>query len=140
MGHIRGQQDADLHIEGGHRSTAPTADGAEVKRFERRIAEHRALHVESRRRVVKPGDTVRLELPFSEVCIHMQVAGTVWAVTLLERQWEATETRAAWTSYAAQLINADGSNFSAPILPGEAGFYGGTAEAPFYCYPVADES
>lgn len=46
MGHIKGQRDRDrdLHVDGGHRSTSPSADGAEVERFERRIAEHRAAH------------------------------------------------------------------------------------------------
>jgi hypothetical protein len=44
MGHIAGQRDRDLHVGGGHRSIAPSADGAEVERFERRMAEHRAAH------------------------------------------------------------------------------------------------
>lgn len=45
MGHISGQNDADLHnVDGSHRTTAPTADGRRVAQYERRIAAHMQAH------------------------------------------------------------------------------------------------
>ena len=62
---------------------------------------------------VNVGDVIRLRLPYSEVCIHMRVAGKPMNVQLLQEG-----------SYpVAQLLNGDGSRFSSPILPGEAGIY-----------------
>lgn len=60
-------------------------------------------------KVVKPGDIVKVTLPFSEVCMHMRVAGDVMAVKVLE--------------HGVQLLNDDGSNYSFPITHGEAGIY-----------------
>ena len=74
-------------------------------------------------RTVSPGDRVRIELPFSEVCMHMRVAGRVMDVRMTEGRYPM-----------AQLLNPDGSEFSAPILTGEAGIYG-DVERGFYCYP-----
>jgi hypothetical protein len=62
---------------------------------------------------VRPGDHVRIELPFSEVCMHMRVAGRVMDVRMTEGRYPM-----------AQLLNPDGSEFSAPILTTEAGIYG----------------
>jgi hypothetical protein len=60
---------------------------------------------------VKLGDTVHdHELPYSEVCMHMNVAGKTMSVKRSD-------------VFAAQLIDSDGHNFSSPILLGEAGFY-----------------
>jgi hypothetical protein len=78
---------------------------------------------------VRPGDRVRLELPHSEVCMHMQVAGKVMTVEV--NGGELPDGR-PWSS--AQLLNDDGSHFSCPIGIGEAGIYG-SPEA-LYCYPV----
>lgn len=75
------------------------------------------------KRYMNPGETVRLELPYSEVCMHMQVAGKVMDVELLDRQYPM-----------AQLYNDDGSPYSAPITTGEAGFY--SEGDRYYCYPV----
>lgn len=58
---------------------------------------------------VYPGDEVSLELPYSEVCMSMRVAGTVRTVCVLED--------------AAQILNPSGTPFSAPITHGEAGIY-----------------
>jgi hypothetical protein len=75
------------------------------------------------------GDRVRLELPYSEVCMHMRVAGRVMTVEVIGgefpdgRQW-----------YAAQLHHDDGRPFSAPILTGEAGIHGYGDE--MHCYPA----
>ena len=55
----------------------------------------------------------RVELPASEVCMHMRVTDkTMWAV-LIPSCWR----------YAVQLLDEDWEGFSAPILTGEAGVY-----------------
>ena len=74
------------------------------------------------KRYVNTGDIVSVEPPFSEVCMHMRVAGKRMSVQFLgERR-------------GAQILNDDGSNFSFPILPGEAGFYRET-DGRHYFYP-----
>lgn len=50
---------------------------------------------------------VRLELPYSEVCMHLGVAGQTRDVEVLE--------------HGAQILSEDGHNFSFPIGHGEAG-------------------
>lgn len=61
------------------------------------------------KRRVKPGDVVRLRLPWSEVCMFMHVAEQVKDVRVLED--------------GAQILNEDGTRFSFPVTHGEAGFY-----------------
>jgi hypothetical protein len=52
---------------------------------------------------------VRVTLPYSEVCMHMRVAGKeMWVLPLPN-------------SSMAQLLNEDGSRFSIPVTRGEAG-------------------
>lgn len=55
-----------------------------------------------------PEEAVQVTLPYSEVCMHMRVAGTTMWVKPLSRNM-------------AQILNDDGSNFSIPITRGEAG-------------------
>ena len=74
-------------------------------------------------RRIRPGWQVRLELPYSEVCMHMRVAGKVMDVRMTEGRYPM-----------AQLLKPNGFEFSAPILPCEAGIYGSVDEG-FYCYP-----
>jgi len=74
-------------------------------------------------RTLRPGDRVRIELPYSEVCMHMRVAGRVMDVRMTDGRYPM-----------AQLLNHDGSEFSAPILTAEAGIFG-DVERGFYCYP-----
>lgn len=111
------------------------------------------------RTVVHAGDRVRLELQYSEVCMHMRVAGKVMTVELVEtgcycgcrkHSHMGNELACAWCavhgipnscqSYrprvVAQLLNDDGSLFSAPILTCEAGIYGGGSDGDMFCYPV----
>jgi len=61
---------------------------------------------------VEPGEVVRLEIPYSEVCMHMRVAGRVMDVLL-------TTSAAGYAK--AQLLQDDGTPFSFPIAPEEAG-------------------
>ena len=56
------------------------------------------------------GSTNLLKLPYSEVCMHLGVAGRTFPVKLL-------------TYYAAQILQKDGAPFSFPILASEAGIY-----------------
>jgi hypothetical protein len=58
---------------------------------------------------VKPGDVVRLMLPWSEVCLYMKVADQVMDVRVLDD--------------GAQILNEKGTPFSFPITHGEAGIY-----------------
>src|SRR4051812_47950881 len=53
------------------------------------------------------GDTVSVTLGWSEVNVHMGVAGKTMSVRVL--------------ADGAQLLDADGSNYSFPITHGEAG-------------------
>ena len=56
----------------------------------------------------RPADAIRVELPYSEVCMHMRVAG--------KRMWVRPVGE-----HMAQLLNDDGSHFSIPVTRGEAG-------------------
>jgi hypothetical protein len=69
-----------------------------------------------RKRYVRVGETITHEVAYSEVAMHMRVAGTDMAMRL------QSGGRGPW-DFAVQLLNPDGRPFSAPILPGEAGLY-----------------
>ena len=56
---------------------------------------------------VRVGDTVTVTLPYSEVCMHLKVAGKTREVAVLPN--------------GAQIIGPDGRLFSFPITHGEAG-------------------
>lgn len=58
---------------------------------------------------VKPGDVVNVMLPYSEVCMHLKVAGRTRPVEVL--------------AAGAQILNWDGTNYSFPVTHGEAGIY-----------------
>lgn len=67
---------------------------------------------------VKPGDTVMIECPHSEVCIHMGVAGRAMLAEFRQTVYSD------WTAQSAQLYDPTNAQpFSSPILLGEAGFY-----------------
>lgn len=57
---------------------------------------------------VKAGDRVMKEMPWSEVCMHMRIAGKLFDCEVKDN--------------SVQLWK-DGRVFSAPITHGEAGFY-----------------
>jgi hypothetical protein len=54
------------------------------------------------------GEEITVTLPYSEVCMHMKVAGKQMTV-VLQSPWQA------------QLFDEGGNPFSFPIAPGEAG-------------------
>lgn len=56
------------------------------------------------------GSTVRLTVPFSEVAMHLKVAGRTMRVRLVDAN-------------AAQLLDDDGLPLSFPVLPSEAGIF-----------------
>jgi hypothetical protein len=60
---------------------------------------------------VQPGDIVSITLPWSEVCMHLRVAGQVWDVQVLRD--------------GAQLVGRapERMQYSFPITHGEAGIY-----------------
>lgn len=62
------------------------------------------------------GDTVRVKLPYSEVCMHMGLAGQERDVRIEE--------------HMAQILNLDGSPYSLPVTWGEAGIFR-DAEGPY---------
>jgi hypothetical protein len=68
------------------------------------------------KRYVRPGERVKMLMPWSEVCMHMRVHDTVMEVEFILKEWPDH------TSATAQLYK-DGRPFSSPILYGEAGFY-----------------
>jgi hypothetical protein len=60
------------------------------------------------KRLIRPTEEFAIELPFSEVCMHLRVAGTRMRARLEPNQM-------------VQLLQPDGSPFSFPITAGEAG-------------------
>jgi hypothetical protein len=58
---------------------------------------------------VKPGDVVRVKLPYSEACTHLKVANQLREVRVLDN--------------GAQILNEDGTHYSFPVTHGEAGVY-----------------
>jgi hypothetical protein len=70
------------------------------------------------RTVVEVGDVVVVTLPYSEVCMHMRVAGTRRPIRVLED--------------GAQILNEDGTPFSFPITQGEAGLFFDRADSVLY--------
>ena len=59
---------------------------------------------------VAVGDTVTVNLPYSEVCMHLRVAGQRHQVRLE-------------TVNSAQILTLDGGRVSFPVTPAEAGLY-----------------
>jgi hypothetical protein len=76
----------------------------------------------------KPGDTIRLEIVYSEAAMSMRIAGTVRNVRITEGPRPM-----------AQVLNDDGSEYSFPITLGEAGIYteghDRTDDLKYYYYP-----
>lgn len=62
----------------------------------------------------KVGDKVKVEMGYSEVCMHLGVAGKVATIEILSR--------------GVQIYTPEGEKFSFPILHGEAGVYVGSPD------------
>jgi hypothetical protein len=62
------------------------------------------------KRLIRPTEEFTIELPYSEVCMHLQVAGTRMRARLQPNQM-------------VQLLQSDGTDFSFPITDSEAGLY-----------------
>jgi hypothetical protein len=60
------------------------------------------------KRLIRPTEEFTTQLPFSEVCMHLRVAGTQMRARLEPNQM-------------VQLLHPDGSQFSFPITAAEAG-------------------
>ena len=74
---------------------------------------------------VSKGEQVTHHLPFSEVAMHMRIAGKPMHCIMLDRGM-------------VQLFDLQGDRFSFPITAGEAGFF--TDENGFYFYEAEDVS
>lgn len=76
------------------------------------VSQYRAMCnkiAEWRKQRLTVGQVVSVKLPWSEVCMHMHVQDQVRNVRVLE--------------HGAQILNDDGTPFSAPITHSEAGIY-----------------
>jgi hypothetical protein len=62
------------------------------------------------KRLIRPTEEFTTELPYSEVCMHLRVAGTTMHARLQANRM-------------VQLLRPDGTDFSFPITDGEAGLY-----------------
>jgi hypothetical protein len=67
------------------------------------------------KRYVRPGEAFSHRVAWSEVACHLQVAGKRMRMVLLvgTQPWQD----------CVQLLKDSGAQYSAPILPGEAGLY-----------------
>jgi hypothetical protein len=61
-------------------------------------------------RLMRPTEEFTIELPYSEVCMHLRVAGTRMRARLQPNRM-------------VQLLQPDGTDFSFPITDSEAGLY-----------------
>lgn len=75
---------------------------------------------------IKPGEFGKAEMPHSEVCMHMRVAGKTMKFQLLDKQYPSV-----------QLYKDDDTFFSGPITTGEAGVF--TDDQGYYYYPSEEE-
>jgi hypothetical protein len=62
------------------------------------------------KRLIRPSEEFTIDLPYSEVCMHLRVAGTRMRVRLQPNRM-------------VQLLQPDGTDFSFPITDSEAGLY-----------------
>jgi hypothetical protein len=62
------------------------------------------------KRLIRPTEEFTIQLPYSEVCMHLRVAGTRMRARLQPNRM-------------VQLLQPDGTDFSFPITDGEAGLY-----------------
>jgi len=74
------------------------------------------------------GDTARVALPWSEVCMHMRVADKIMTVQITGGPYPM-----------AQILRADGSPFCGAITLGEAGI-GRTDAGEYFAYEATDST
>lgn len=84
-------------------------------------------HTQAKR--MSDGTRLRLELPATEVCMHMHIDGQVLPVELVGEQLPNGKT-----AYSAKIYLASGHT---TVLPGEAGIY--TDDEGYYAYPAPSE-
>ncbi len=87
---------------------------------------------------MKEGETIMIELPFSEVAIHLGVAGKVRPVQIEVRIYQDPDGGEKTVSPLAQIKNQDGTDFSFPILLGEAGIFI-DEHGHYYTYKAAED-
>lgn len=74
---------------------------------------------------IRPGEIAEIELPYSEVCMHMRIAGNTMRVQLVK-----SNTTPSY--YFARILRDDDTDYCAPINYGEAGIFRDSAG--FYHY------
>jgi hypothetical protein len=85
------------------------------------------------RRWIKPGERAVLEMPYSEVCMHMRIAGQY-------KQVELVYVHGRNACYMAKIYNAEGQHIS-EITPAEAGlFYDRTENRHYVLVPVGAQT
>lgn len=77
----------------------------------------------NRRIFPDPGERVHVELPFSEVCMHLRIAGRILPV-----EWLGNGT--------VQVYDGDDRKLSFPILASEAGFHFNSQVGGWECWGI----
>lgn len=80
---------------------------------------------------VKAGDRILVEMPHSEVCMHMRIAGKPMTIEIV---------KADMWGHVVQIYDREGRKFSVPILTCEAGVYGYGEGMYVYPYLNREES
>lgn len=73
------------------------------------------------------GDSGAKHMPYSEVCIHMRIAGKIMGFKIVSKT-------------SVQLFDSEGKVFSFPIGTGEAGFFNGIDGSFYYYLPKLEET
>ena len=87
---------------------------------------------------VRPGQFFKTVMPYSEVCMHMQIAGKEMIGQLSKTGGSVQLFELATNGQLTRTILDNGQpkdgyrEFSAPILPGEAGLYSDSLGFYFY--------
>lgn len=75
------------------------------------------------KRYIEPGETGEKHMPYSEVCMHMEVSGKKMQFRLNDNEFKSV-----------QLFKG-GLRFSGPITYGEAGVFYEQSTGRYYYYP-----
>lgn len=113
------EHNAQMNVLAGRLKAHDEAEAAARKKYGRdfmEMTEHQGPQVRA-----TPGRRYEKVMPYSEVCMHMRVAGTRMAFELSRRK--AVSCGSEYWAESVQLYKPDGTPFSSGITPGEAGLY-----------------
>lgn len=77
----------------------------------------------NRKLFLAPGERAHVELPYSEVCMHLRIAGRILPVEFLDNSM-------------VQVYDGDDKKISFPITAGEAGFHFDDNVGGYYCWGI----